>query len=164
MSWGRLLPSFLALLLSPLATCWAEEFLTREMIVEQLTPDVRTRGLVLVEAAPTVAFGNINFEFDSAVLTHDARVQVEEIAAALQDASLQTYRFEVAGHADARGSDAYNLALSRARAEAVVRELERLGVDGERLHSSGWGKRRPLAGMAPEDRRQRRVEVVNLGR
>jgi outer membrane protein OmpA-like peptidoglycan-associated protein len=141
-----------------------EPLLKRQDIVEQLSPAPRTRGLVLVEtAAPaSLSFSNVQFEFDSARLTPEARQQVGEIAAALNDERLGSYRFEIAGHADATGSRDYNMTLSAARARAVVEELVLFGVAADRLQSRGWGFDRPLPDIDPYDARQRRVEVVNL--
>lgn len=143
----------------------AEEVLSRSAIVEQLAPTVLTRGLVLVEdpEPASVVFGNIQFRLDSHELTALADQQIVEIAAALNDETLVPFRFEIAGHTDASGTQAYNQALSEARANSVVERLVALGVAPERLDSRGWGERRLLADLPPADEGQRRVELINLG-
>lgn len=56
----------------------------------------------------------------------------------------------IEGHTDSRGSEAYNLELSRGRAESVRRFLIDAGVPESRLVARGFGKSRPLvAGDTP---------------
>ncbi len=54
-------------------------------------------------------------------------------------------RVALEGHADGIGADAYNVALSRRRADAVAQELVARGVRRDRLTVEGYGKRRPVA-------------------
>ncbi len=49
-------------------------------------------------------------------------------------------RVHVAGHADRRGSPAYNLALSRRRAESVAGVLREAGIDAQRIHIEAHGQ------------------------
>lgn len=53
-------------------------------------------------------------------------------------------RFVVTGHADATGNDAYNLALSRRRAQAVADWLVQRGVAASRIEVVGAGSSVPL--------------------
>ncbi|WP_449396226.1 OmpA family protein [Devosia riboflavina] len=55
---------------------------------------------------------------------------------------------DVAGHTDSDGEAAANLALSVARAEAVVTALIGLGVGPERLYAIGYGESQPVADNA----------------
>lgn len=68
----------------------------------------------------------------------------------------------VLGHTDAVGSDAYNIGLSRRRAETVLRALVARGLPPQRLSTVAIGKRQPIADDAtPEGRaRNRRVEFL----
>lgn len=67
---------------------------------------------------------------------------------------------EVHGHADATGDEARNVVLSRARAEAVIAALVRLGVPRARLRAVGHGSSEPVAPDTPRDRwRNRRVAL-----
>jgi OOP family OmpA-OmpF porin len=70
---------------------------------------------------------------------------------------------EIEGHADAFGSDEYNLKLSQQRAEAVRRGLEQAGVDPSRIVSArGVGSACPVASNDTREGRQlnRRVEII----
>ncbi len=65
------------------------------------------------------------------------------------------------GHTDSIGSDAYNNALSLARAEAVKDYLVGKGVDVNRVRVVGKGRREPVADNATAEgrARNRRVDV-----
>ena len=70
-------------------------------------------------------------------------------------------RVEIAGHTDDQGREADNLALSQARAEAVMEYFVRNGVKLGRLSAVGYGESRPLVeNRTAEDRaRNRRIEL-----
>lgn len=70
----------------------------------------------------------------------------------------------VEGHADARGSDEFNLELSQRRAQVVADELVALGLDPARVETVAFGEERPMrAGQSARDlARNRRVELVLL--
>lgn len=70
----------------------------------------------------------------------------------------------VEGHADRRGSEAYNTNLSWVRARWVEGELVARGVDARRIHVEGFGSLRPVANDAT-GARSRRVEIrITTGR
>jgi len=52
-------------------------------------------------------------------------------------------RIRVEGHADERGTDAFNDWLSTERARRAARTLQRLGLDPSRIEIIGYGRRRP---------------------
>jgi len=106
----------------------------------------------------------VNFEYASAKLTPDARLVLDNLGQALADPALRDSRFRVAGHTDARGSDAYNLKLSRLRARAVADYLVRQhGIDAQRLTVEGFGRSQLLDPANPESAINRRVQITNLG-
>jgi OOP family OmpA-OmpF porin len=51
---------------------------------------------------------------------------------------------EIQGHTDSYGTDAYNQNLSDRRAKSVKNELVKLGVDGKRLTTIGYGESKPV--------------------
>lgn len=69
---------------------------------------------------------------------------------------------QITGHSDARGNPTTNRRMSEARALAVVRYLERRGMDKKRLRASGSGSDQPLDSGASEEAyaRNRRIEMV----
>jgi len=54
-------------------------------------------------------------------------------------------RLNIEGHTDSDGAEDANMALSVARAEAVVSELIDLGLDATRLYAIGYGETLPVA-------------------
>jgi len=72
-------------------------------------------------------------------------------------------RVALVGHTDATGSEAANIAISRARAQSVRQRLVKLyGLSPDRIEAEGVGYLAPLGPNDSEDgrRRNRRVEVV----
>jgi outer membrane protein OmpA-like peptidoglycan-associated protein len=68
----------------------------------------------------------------------------------------------VIGHTDKVGNDAYNDALSKARAEVVRKALAERGVAAENMVLVGRGKREPMVPTADgvAEPRNRRVEIL----
>ncbi len=102
----------------------------------------------------------LSFDLGSATLTPQAREEAKIFAAALRTPQLSGKRFVIEGHTDSIGGRAYNLDLSRRRAEAVVEYLGSLGVDRSRLEVRGYGFDRPLDGRTAHAVENRRVEAV----
>ncbi len=82
-----------------------------------------------------------------------AQARLETVAAALAKTDL---RVRVVGHADPSGSRARNLQLARARADVVIDQLARAGVDRARLSPVARADMQPI-GVAAVDPRDRRV-------
>ncbi len=102
------------------------------------------------------------FAYNSSELEADALQRLDVIAAYLSD--YPTYPIVVAGHADSTGESEYNLALSEARAEAVVVYLLSAGVANE-LDSIGYGDTDPIATNSTDEGRaaNRRVTFAIAG-
>jgi OOP family OmpA-OmpF porin len=102
---------------------------------------------------------NVFFEFDRARLTREAQQIVAQIATQMKNRNLSA---TLVGKADLTGSDSYDLALGRRRADAVARELARLGVSHDHIAVDSVGKRQPPVKTADGVRepRNRVVEVM----
>lgn len=100
----------------------------------------------------------VEFEPGSSTLTPSGVAIIDELARAL--AGLGGRKVEVIGHTDAIGARDMNIALSRARADAVKAQLERRGIAPDRVTTSGEGPDRPVASnTSAEGRaRNRRIE------
>lgn len=110
----------------------------------------------------------VTFRTNSAVLSPEAKQQLDELAAKTQGA--KAFMIEVAGHTDSTGSEAKNFRLSRQRAEAVVQYLAvQHKIPLRRFVTPmGYGKTEAVAdNTTPAGRQQnRRVEVkmiINRG-
>lgn len=104
---------------------------------------------------------DIHFSFDSDRIREESLPRLAEIAAVLR--RHPDWHLVVAGHTDAIGGDAYNMALSQRRAAAVKAALvTRHEIAATRLTTAGHGETQPraanetLQGRA----RNRRVELV----
>ena len=68
----------------------------------------------------------------------------------------------IEGHTDDRGDNAFNQDLSKRRAESVLSDLVRRGVESSRLVATGYGEEQPIDNNATLEGRanNRRVEFV----
>ncbi|WP_370306031.1 OmpA family protein [Sinimarinibacterium flocculans] len=107
----------------------------------------------------TIVLRGVNFEFDKATLTVNARTLLDDVASALTNAP--QIRVEVGGHTDSRGSDTYNQELSERRAQSVVDHLVGKGIAPDRLQAAGYGEAAPVADNDTDEGRElnRRVEL-----
>ena len=103
---------------------------------------------------------NILFETGKATLKPESMAEIQKVADYMKKNA--SVRFEVQGHTDNQGSDAVNDPLSQQRAEAVVKALEGLGVDGFNLRAVGKGSHEPVADNKTDAGRakNRRVEFI----
>ncbi len=130
----------------------------------QTTPDqgkstVPTTDLSAKPVVPITLDRVIYFDFDSYAVKDEFRPIVEAHARLLKDNSGAK---EVAeGHTDERGGSEYNLALGQKRAEAVVKQMEVLGVGESQLEAVSYGKERPASDGHDESAwaKNRRVEL-----
>lgn len=104
----------------------------------------------------------VHFAFDSSVLSHADQKIVMENARFLLDHPTTKVRLE--GHADERGTRAYNMALGERRGQAIARALRVLGVSGDRVEVVSYGKEKPVAQGHDESAwwQNRRGEFVYL--
>lgn len=104
----------------------------------------------------------VTFQTNSATLTPQGVAVLVRAAAIL--AGNPTVRIRIEGHTDTIGSAARNLALSRARAEAVRTALAARGVAADRMTAVGFGETRLKVPdtSAANQAVNRRVEFVVL--
>jgi outer membrane protein OmpA-like peptidoglycan-associated protein len=93
------------------------------------------------------------FRSGQAVLVDSSMPILDEVAADLE--SCPRVDVHVQGHTDSDGDADSNLALSVARAEAVVAELAARGVSETRLYAEGYGETDPIA---PNDSRDNKAK------
>jgi outer membrane protein OmpA-like peptidoglycan-associated protein len=101
------------------------------------------------------------FDFNRARVRGGGRKLVRTIVA-LWAHNASWERMTIEGHADTRGTDAYNLELSERRAQKVRELMLELGSDAAALDAVGRGKSRPrdLGRTEHAHERNRRVEFV----
>ena len=84
------------------------------------------------------ALKDILFNFNKATLRPESEPKLDLAAKYIKEFNGGQYL--VIGHTDKKGSEAYNLKLSRERAASVVKALEARGVKAEQLKSKGVGE------------------------
>ncbi|HUR20278.1 MAG TPA: OmpA family protein [Vicinamibacterales bacterium] len=85
---------------------------------------------------------DVLFEYDSAELTEAGRATLQKNTAWLQ--RWITTKVTVEGHADSRGTNEYNFALSERRAASVRDYLVSLGVSSSRVAIVSKGEEQPV--------------------
>jgi peptidoglycan-associated lipoprotein len=84
----------------------------------------------------------IHFDFDKSFIRDDAKPILESNAAWLK--KFETVKVRIEGHADERGTEAYNLALGQRRAKSTLDYMFSLGIPQERMEIISYGEGRPL--------------------
>lgn len=132
----------------------------KEEMVQEVVADAKSL-MSDIQVKGSVSIYGIYFDFDKADIKPESEPAIREIARLLQDnRGLKLY---VVGHTDNVGNIDYNLKLSKARADAVVRELvTKYRIHPERLRTFGVASLAPVASNKTEDGRakNRRVELV----
>lgn len=83
----------------------------------------------------------IYFAYNEDALSAEAQAILQRKAAIML--ANPAVRIMIAGHADERGSDEYNLVLGTRRATTAKRFLEGRGIDGSRIEIVSYGEERP---------------------
>jgi peptidoglycan-associated lipoprotein len=86
--------------------------------------------------------GDVLFDYDSSTLRDDGRSAASRNADYLK--RWTSVRITVEGHADARGTSEYNLALGERRAAAVKDYIVSLGVAADRITPVSKGEEQPV--------------------
>ena len=101
------------------------------------------------------------FDYDSAVLSQQTLSGLLSVADYLK--SNPAIQILVEGHCDERGTRDYNIALGHKRAEAVRKQLARMGVDPQRITTKSFGKERPaMRGASPEAWAKNRRTIIRI--
>lgn len=117
-------------------------------LVKKLSTDSRfiARGIV--------------FDYNKATLLPESMGELNRITAFMREN--ESVSFEIGGHTDSDGDEAYNLKLSQQRADAVKTKLVEMGISANRLSCKGFGESKPVSdNQTPEGKaNNRRVEFV----
>lgn len=134
-----------------------------EKRARQATADLARIANVKQEDRGTVITlsGAVLFTSGKSELLPSAQAKLSEVADALTQQN-KAAPIVVEGYTDSQGSDAFNLTLSRERAQAVREYLASHGVAEDRIRAEGLGSSRPIAdNNTPQGRaNNRRVEIV----
>ncbi len=117
------------------------------------------------EAAPrTFTFEKLNFDTAKSDVRAADAAEIDEVAATLKQ--YPNARIRIAGYADARGSEPANMALGKARADAIKAALVAKGIDTGRVETVSGGENDPVDTNATASGRfeNRRTELVVTAR
>jgi peptidoglycan-associated lipoprotein len=92
--------------------------------------------------------GDVTFDYDQFTIRDDQRGILQKNADWMR--RWATTRVSVEGHADARGTNEYNLALGDRRARAVVNYMASLGIAADRLVPVSKGEEAPACAELTE--------------
>jgi len=119
-------------------------------------------GPLTPDTAPIMLPGDLLFEYDDHRLQPGAVASLEKLGQLLK--RNPSSRFVIQGHSDSFGTDEYNLALSRLRADSVrIWLIDNVGIPPESISTIGLGKSRliaPETGSIEEQKINRRVEIL----
>ena len=101
------------------------------------------KGSVIIQDNNIVILDKIKFKKASAEILPESNKILDAVATTLEHHP-EFSLIEVAGHADERASDEYNLKLTQDRVNSVMRALIARGLEKSRLRSKGYGEFCPL--------------------
>jgi outer membrane protein OmpA-like peptidoglycan-associated protein len=137
-------------------------------VVSDLSGAASDLGAKMTDMGLVINFdADVLFDFDKADIKPEAAPTLGKLAEVVQQYTKS--RLVITGYTDAKGDDAYNLSLSRRRAQAIADWLKANGAGNTgQTQVQGRGEADPVAPNTkpdgsdnPEGRRQnRRVEVV----
>ena len=134
----------------------------RNRATRSLSNDDREKLAAITKTKPSIDL-EINFEYNSDIISARGLQQVNALGKALSSEELKGATFVVAGHTDAKGGETYNQGLSERRADAVKRFLkEKYGVEAANLVTVGHGKNQLKDAQNPLAAENRRVQIVNM--
>ncbi|WBL21887.1 OmpA family protein [Zunongwangia sp. HRR-M8] len=108
----------------------------------------------------------IYFEFDKSEVTPEYQEVLDKVVDILKDSKATNIR--IASHADARGSDEYNLKLSQRRADSTKEYLVNNGIASENITTKGYGESQPVndcteaKGCSEEEYAKNRRSVITF--
>jgi OmpA-OmpF porin, OOP family len=102
-------------------------------------------------------FDRLLFDTGKATLRPASQEQLTNIADILK--AYPQVKIRIGGYTDNTGDAAANLQLSQQRADTVMAELTRLGVDPARMNAKGYGDENPVADNSTEQGRQKNRRI-----
>jgi OOP family OmpA-OmpF porin len=140
--------------------CYELDIVEKKGMEQEVVADAKSLAQDISSTGHASVYG-IHFDVDKATVKSESGATLKEIAILLkQNPGLKLY---VVGHTDNVGKIEYNMKLSHARADAVVKALvTEYGTDLNQLNSYGVGPLSPVASNRTEEGRakNRRVELV----
>ena len=146
----------------PFGLCWRTGYWTPAMATQECDPELMPKKSTSAPAsvapppAPSATSpaprepvtenvtlsADTLFDFDKAIVRADGKAKLDELVDKLKQVDVETVI--AVGYTDRIGSNAYNLKLSKRRADAVKEYLVSRGVPADRIYAEGKGKQNPV--------------------
>lgn len=113
---------------------------------------------------PKPSIRSVHYDVNGSNVAVESKETLEEVARILNQYPSLMVRIE--GHTDSYGTAAYNLQISKLRAETVKKWLVRKqNIDPTRLSTEGYGMSQPVASFDTKEGRiaNRRIDFVIVG-
>jgi len=127
-------------------------------IVEQDTVTVVVTIPAFIDTITEVTWENmplwadrVHFEFNQHNLDENSKIILNKVAEFLVKNTEKD--LQINGHADERGTEKYNIKLSKKRSESVYKYLVKKGVSKTRLYADGLGESQKISGLHEKNRR-----------
>ena len=135
-------------------------FYTNNIIDPKKDKKLEVQVLTQLKPNTKVQLYGITFATRSAELNENSKLELDRVAVLLK--AYPTAVLEVAAHTDSLGTMAFNMELSRKRADVVYRYLVAKGVSGTNLIRKGYGPTKPIDSnkTEPGRARNRRFELI----
>jgi outer membrane protein OmpA-like peptidoglycan-associated protein len=122
-----------------------------------------------IKVGQKIILERIYFDFDKYDIRDESVVELNKLLVFME--KNPSVIVEISGHTDSRGTDEYNMKLSRNRAKSVVAWLKKRKVGGKRMVAKGYGETKHIAPNEnpdgsdnPEGRQMnRRIELTIIG-
>lgn len=146
----------------PITAALIKQAVQQHMIDNPGLP-ITWKPLQLVAALPQINV-QIQFALNSPIIRPESYATIGAMADALHHPLLLGSKFVITGNTDTTGNRQDNLALSQARADAVLQALvTTYNVDPARLEAVGLGEESLQDTSKPTDPINRRVQLINVG-
>jgi outer membrane protein OmpA-like peptidoglycan-associated protein len=91
-----------------------------------------------VEVKQVFVLENIFYDFDKWNILPESEIELNKLVKILNDNP--TWKVELGSHTDARGSDSYNMILSKKRSDSAVKYIIDHGIVKDRIIAKGYGE------------------------
>jgi outer membrane protein OmpA-like peptidoglycan-associated protein len=119
-----------------------------DLIDIEMIMDLYSDSIFVIEP-DLLAFKDILFDFDRHFLRGESKDELDKIVAYMKENP--TITLDIAGHTDWKGSNEYNVALSKKRTDAAYNYLVANGIEDTRLNKTWHGEVQPTAANANPD-------------
>jgi peptidoglycan-associated lipoprotein len=128
---------------------------------KEVAPTISSDDKVIVSKGPGMGTETLDgvFYFDQAIVKRSGHSELDKHAKVLKEN--RGFRVRLEGHADARGTREYNLALGERRANAIRAYLTAEGASRSQIEVISYGEEKPVVAGNGESAwaQNRRVEI-----